>query len=263
MRLLATPGAVARVDGTRLVVFAPQRGVSLRIGAVPLVVAERLESAGALMRCSRGTTLSAAGAARLRRQQAGDGDGFGAQHRALSLAPSPMGDGSRVTLNEAESPLLRLRRRKGKGGAEIIGDAEFAAGERLRADLTMAQMMPRLTVDWGRGPGSGAGLNPTEMMVSARQRADRALGAVGPEFSGLLIDICGFLKNIETVERERGWPVRSAKVVLALGLARLARHYGLSNMAVGVRGNQHQVWHGEGARPAFSVASQEEDAARA
>ena len=266
-RLLATPGAVGRVDGERLVVFAPQRGVSLRIGAVPLAAAKRLESAGALVRSPRGTQVSLrlteAGAARLRRQQAVPGEGFGAQHRSLSAAPSPEGDGSHVTLNEAESPLLRLRRRKGRGGAEIIGNAEFAAGERLRADLTLAQMMPRLTVDWGRGPGSGAGLNPTERMVTARQRADRALVAVGPEFSGLLIDICGFLKSIETVERERGWPVRSAKVVLALGLARLARHYGLSNMAVGTRGSQRQVWHGEGARPEFSVAPQGTEAASA
>jgi hypothetical protein len=104
-----------------------------------------------------------------------------------------------------ESPLLWMARRKDKSGETMIGPAAFAAGERLRADLTFSGMLPRVTMDWsGRMPGGkggdGASLNPTEAALAARQRVDKALRDVGPEFSGLLVDLCGFAKGLELIE---------------------------------------------------------------
>lgn len=97
--------------------------------------------------------------------------------------------------------------------------------------------MPRTASNWdnplpGRGGGAGPG-HFTDLMVAARQRVRHAVESVGPEFSGLLLDVCCFLKRLEDIERERGSPARSAKIVLRLGLDRLSRHYGICAHARG------------------------------
>jgi hypothetical protein len=163
-----------------------------------------------------------------------------------------------VTFNEAESPLLWLARRRGRDGRALIEPHQLQAGERLRADFTRANLMPRTTSNWSspvaagcRNAGDNRGVAFTETMMTARQRVRQALDAAGPEFAGLLFDVCCFLKGLEDIERERTWPHRSAKVVLQLALDRLARHYGYAREARGPARSRVQTWLAEGA--AFSV----------
>ncbi len=118
-------------------------------------------------------------------------------------------------------------------------------------------MLPRVSANWDPGLGGGdrhsAPLTYSETVIAARQRADQAFRAVGPEFSGLLMDVCGFLKGLELIESERRWPRRSAKLVLELALSALARHYGLEMQASGPkksRGVQH--WGSAGYRPVIN-----------
>jgi hypothetical protein len=155
--------------------------------------------------------------------------------------------------NDRESPLLWLHRRPGKDGRPQISAEEFAAGERFRADLTLAQMLPRTTMNWdaaltpeerGAGPRDHGGASETA--VAARQRVRQACDRLGPELSGIAIDVCGFLKGLDLVERERDWPARSAKVVLRVALAALVGHYGLDRKG---RAAAISAWRDPDARP--------------
>jgi hypothetical protein len=163
--------------------------------------------------------------------------------RAIPTAHGP----ATVTIDDSESPLAWLARRKGRDGRALIEAHQLQAGERLRADFTRAHLMPRTTSNWespmssGRRSGGSAGTF-TDMMIAARQRVRQALDGVGPEFAGLLMDVCCFLKRLEDVERERAWPARSAKVVLQLALDRLARHYGFAGEARGRGRPELRTW---------------------
>ena len=159
-------------------------------------------------------------------------DPLRAQHLALASREIVTATGRvTVTVDEGESPLAWLARRKGRDGTSLIDAVQLESGERLRADFTFAQLMPRTTSNWNAAGARerhslGGAVAMTDAVVAARQRMRHALDAVGPEFSGVLLDVCCFLKGLEQVERERRWPPRSAKVVLQLGLDCLARHYG-------------------------------------
>jgi Domain of unknown function (DUF6456) len=181
-------------------------------------------------------------------------DDFRKQHLALGQrqVATELGRAS-VTFDEAESPLAWLACRRGRDGRALIAPHQLQAGERLRADFTRAHLMPRTTSNWsspissGRRAGSARAATFTETMVASRRRVHQALDVVGPELAGLLLDVCCFLKRLEDVERERAWPARSAKVVLQLGLDRLARHYGYAGETHGRGSAVIRTWLAEDA----------------
>jgi hypothetical protein len=138
-----------------------------------------------------------AGLAWLKRRLAG-GDGYLDQHRELGLRLiAEGGERRRVLVNTQESPLAWLRQRTGKSGQPILSDAQFEAGERLRSDFHHAGLSPRVTASWDGiaatarlrrvMPGNASTLRGS--VGAEQQRFRRALEAVGPELTGILLDV--------------------------------------------------------------------------
>lgn len=130
-----------------------------------------------------------------------------------------------VTVNLAESPLGWLHARS------LVSTRQFDAGERLRADWTLAQLGPRVTMRWDAAPvargarGPDAPLDPTLAQIAAKRRFDEAIAAAGPGLSDILwrvvCDGCG----LEAAEALLGWPKRAGKLVLLMALDRVADYY--------------------------------------
>ncbi len=182
----------------------------------------------------------------------------GEQHRDI--------DGLRrqVTADAAESPLGWLLRRHDRHGRPLIDETEFSAGERLRADFTIAGLSQRVTASWdstiasgasGRSGGSFNGLDLSTRAMDARERVSRALAAVGPGLAGILLEVCCLTNGLEAAERRLGLPQRAGKVVLQIALARLAEHYGLGRQpSPGSGPVRIRSWGSEDYRPAMFEA---------
>jgi len=179
-------------------------------------------------------TLSEAGRAYWRRASNAS-DPFQAQHQMRARRRIPH-DGKLIDVeyNEAETSLAWLSRRKGANGKPLLTDEQVDAGERLRRDFTIANMNPRTTADWSFVlSGNAQGARPrdpaemTDMALAARERLAKAFRAVGEGLINVLVEACCNQRGLEEIERNFGWPQRSAKVVLQIALDQLARHYGI------------------------------------
>jgi hypothetical protein len=224
LEAMSTQGAIGKPDGPDIVVTANQKGITMQRG--------RFERAGLATLVSRGAVAWRGTAQGPQLQMTDEGAALLQGKEELPSAPSkPVDVAPALKVNLRESPLDWLRRRQDG----LIDEASFQAGERLRVDFERSGIAPRTGINWTQPVQSSgyAGLNATEAMVAARQRLNNAMTAMGPDVGGLVMDVCCFLKGLETVEQERGWPQRSAKVVLSVGLSSLAKHYGLSSSAVG------------------------------
>lgn len=156
--------------------------------------------------------------------------------RAASPAARPQQprESRPAAARDAVGSLAWLHSRRDRDGQPLISAEQLAAGERLAADLWRARLTPRVTSVWtgvpgdgnGRRSAPGAGIDLADAVIAAKTRVEGALRAVGPEFAGPLIDICGHMLGLDDIERINGLPTRSGKMLLRTALTRLARHYG-------------------------------------
>lgn len=248
LALLSQAGAWCRKSGALMVVIAPAKNVSLRVGSFPLAIADHLIKRRWIMALpdGEGWTISEQGRHALKVIA----QPHHAQAQHAELEPITLEDGKSTLINRDENTLARLARMKKHNGAPLLDAAAIEAGERLAADFMRAGMVPGVTMRWdATGAKGDYRAHPTELMIAARQRVEAALAFTGHELAGLLIDVLAFSKGVETIERDRHWPQRSGKILIALALSRLATHYGFAAQAQGSAHAATRAWQAPDARP--------------
>lgn len=162
-------------------------------------------------------------------------DGNQAQRRILAERSAPQDGEERnrsakrarsVTVNLAESPLGWLHARG------LVSARQHEAGERLRADWTVAGLGPSVTMRWDaaprmKGAAGGDALDPTLAQIAAKRRFEAAVAHAGPGLSDILWRVVCAGDGLEIAERSLGWPKRAGKLVLLMALDRVADFHGI------------------------------------
>jgi hypothetical protein len=132
-----------------------------------------------------------------------------------------------VTVNLAESPLAWLHT------YGHLNERQFLAGEKLRSDYEIAGLGPRITMAWENMPvsrgkrGVPPSYSPTDRALSAKQRFDGGLSALGRDLSDVAWRVICAGESVPVAEKNMGWPARSGKLVLRIALDRLGDYYRL------------------------------------
>ena len=204
--------------------------------------------------------ISAQGEAWLRRRMAAN-DPFRIQHQLRGSKNFEISGGCqrKLSVNLGESPLGWLLHRKGANGKTLLSQEQFDAGERLRSDFEKAQMNPSITADFSmpksstnkRSSNSGKGVAMQEGAIAAKGRFFKALDAVGPDLSDVLIEVCCHLCGMDEAEKQLQLPQRSGRIVLQIALTRLGHHYGIIPHKHVHQYHQTAIrhWGNEGYRP--------------
>jgi hypothetical protein len=173
LRRMSEPGACLAVanDMEKAVVVRDAGGQTVWTGVVDRPVAEAMAlndwiACDAPGRVSR-YRITHAGRAALKRILADDsGDVSADQHRDIEERDEAdergRPTGRRMRYNAAESPLVALSRRKDRDGRPFLSDRLLSAGERLREDFELAQMVR----GWRR---TGTGSSPPATGVPSRE----------------------------------------------------------------------------------------------
>ncbi|WP_137151350.1 DUF6456 domain-containing protein [Devosia sp. FKR38] len=134
----------------------------------------------------------------------------------------------------------------GAGTTPFLAPQHVLAANRLEALIRRAGLVQRVTMSYdpariGRQPGAG-GDGISETGLDARRRLNQLATTLPADCWSVLFDVCGLGKGLQTIETERGWPRRSAKLVLRIALSQLAAAWGLEGVAKGGDCGRARAW---------------------
>ena len=129
----------------------------------------------------------------------------------------------------ANAVIKRLAALRDGADRSWFSDAEIEAAARLRSDWEIGQIGLVRGSDWSAAPQSGVARGSGNAVESAmirqsdaRRRVAEALDALAPQLRRAVERVCLHEDGLEAMERAEGWPQRSGKLALKLGLAQLA-----------------------------------------
>lgn len=201
-----------------------------RIGAEDV---RALLSAGALAPGAEADTyvLSTAGEARARRDAAAPKEQFLAQHARVGERRTLAPEGVERVLRglEARTVLKRLAALRDSRGGPWLSAGELRAAHQIVADWEASQGGLIRGSDWGAAPMGSAARGPSNTQerklaarCDARRRIGEALESLAPPLRRVVERVCLLEEGLEALERSEGWPARSGKIALKLGLAQVA-----------------------------------------
>lgn len=194
---------------------------------------QALAASGALTAAPEAGTyvLSEAGEARVAREGAAPGEDFIAQHAPVVPRNVINASGAIRSVRSVDSndAIRRLARMRDSAGAPWLDAEELSAAMRLRADWLAGQAGLVRGSDWTAPPQSRGARGPGNAVedailrhADARKRVSDALSALAPPLRRVVERVCLHEDGLEALERAQGWPSRSGKLALKMGLAQLA-----------------------------------------
>lgn len=146
---------------------------------------------------------------------------------------------------ELPEPVARLATGRDREGPFLLAH-HLEAARRFFRLTHLARLAPRVTLSYDptrTGSKGQAGVaEMTDTTAAARARLQRWAAVLPHECWGVLVDVCAFETGLQDIELARGWPRRSAKLVLRIGLDQLAREMGLSGWARGPETGRQRHW---------------------
>jgi hypothetical protein len=229
---LATHGAeLAKLDRAGYGVFPHGDRRRRPTARLTDAAVRQLEADGVIELLGDIFVLSVAGRARVRRDAATGEEGYLAQHEIVADRHVIEGDCDvrRVRAVAPSAVIKRLTALRGADGTPWLSGAEISAAERLRAYWEAGQEGLVRGSDWTAPPMGNSRRGPSTAQeralaarCDARRRTAEALEALAPPLRRVVERVCFNEDGLETLERAHGWPARSGKVALKLGLAQLA-----------------------------------------
>ncbi len=145
------------------------------------------------------------------------------------------------------APEAVLRLSAGSDATRFLAPHHLEAARKLALLFERARMRQRVTMSYDPARIGGGNQRPqqgdlADTAIAARRMLDGLSRRMPQDCWAMLTDICGFDKGLQQVELDRGWPRRSAKLVLRIALDQLAAIMGLTETAEGRAGGAQRFW---------------------